>query len=435
VSARFAHEGLAYRFAPSEAAAVLLFSRPAEHRDELTFEVAVRRPDGKHVLTRRVNILGSSIRGNIKELIDELTAEVHGPDWKKLLREAAESVLASHRAGPPVVLVSGEIVRPPPPAWLCDGLLLKNKPNCWLGAASTGKSTLAKAVVAYYAAGFRFCDRPMEQGTPLYLDWEDDEEGFRRSVHDVCRNLGAWPLPRMYWRDMHGRRLRDQVESLAALIDRQHIGLVVLDAIAAAGGSPGEHMSWESVALELEECLGQLPAVTVLALDHVTAAEHKDNGKVPFKARGAERKLEYFRNQWTLMTDYESLRQGRHVVSWTHTKINVARLGEPFVTEIIHRPSEISINVRGLEASPEAIERLSEIEQLLRCLEARQGQTAAELCEAVKGTRINSKVESVRTLLKRAAQRNLCYVDQHGRWWTRQSITGGQLPEGWEVVR
>jgi hypothetical protein len=426
VSERFARVGLTYRFAPSEVPVVLSFSRPADHRDELTFEVAVHRPDGKRVLTRRVNILGSSTRGSIKELIDELAAEVNGPDWKRLLREVCESVLVSHRGGPPVVDVGGSTYRPPDPPWLCDGLLLKNKPNVWLGAASTGKSTLAKAICAYYASGYRFLGRAMEQGLPLYLDWEDDEDGFRRVVHDVCRNLGLSTLPQMLWRDMHGYRLRDQMEGVARLVDNRHVGLVVLDAIAAAGGSPGEHMSWEGIALELEQCLGQLSAVTVLGLDHVTGAEHQDNGRVPIKARGAERKLEFTRNQWTLMADQEALQhQNRHLVSWTHTKFNSGRHQKPFVTEICYREAEISIQLRTLEASPEAVDRLSDTDKILRFLEATPGQTAAEIAWGVFGLSTRNKVESTRVLLKRAQQRELCWMDESTRWWCKHPSRNG----------
>jgi hypothetical protein len=422
MSNRFRREGLGFRFAPAEAPAVFVFSRPRDNRDEITFEVAVARPDGRPVMTRRINLLASPTRGNTKDLLDELRRKVNGPDWDALILEACESVLASHRAGRPTEVISGEMQRPPPPPWLCEGLLLKNKPNCWFGAASTGKSTLAKAICAYYAAGFRFCGRPMERGVPLYLDWEDDRDGFLRTVYDVCRNLGVWPLPRMLWRDMHGHKLRDQIEILAEVADLENVGLIVLDAIAAAGGSPGEHMSWEAVALELEQCLGQLPPVTVLGLDHVTSAEHKDAASVPLKARGAERKVEFFRNQWTLVGDREASDDGRHLVSWTHAKINAAAKEKPFLTEIIHRDAEISIVVRDLEASEEAMQRLTEMQRILRYLAVTPAQTAQEICEAVYGTRTETRVSAVRVQLSRAKARNLVWKDAADRWYGRNNV-------------
>lgn len=426
MSARFARVGLGFRFSPNEVPAALFFSRVADHRDEVTAQVEVFNAQGHRVITRRINLMSSPTRGSVKELIDELNGDYHA-DWRTLLREACQSVLISHASGRPVECIEGEIVRPPPPEWLCRGLLLKNKPNCWLGAASTGKSTLAKAICAYYASGYRFCDREMERGVPLYLDWEDDRAGFERVIYDVCRNLGVWPLPRMLWRDMHGYRLRDQIETLGQIIDREHVGLVVLDAIAAAGGSPGEHMSWEGVALELEQCLGALPAVTVLGLDHVTSAQHQDNGLVPLKARGAERKVEFFRNQWSLIADRQAGDEGRHLVAWNHTKINVAAREQPFVTEIIHRDAEISVELRELESSGDAFERLSELQKLLRLLKDGP-QTSAELSEALYGTKEEKKAKIVRVQMGRAKSRGLVGQDANGRWYLRNiAFADGQL--------
>lgn len=409
---RFRREGMGFRFAPDEASLVLHYSRPADHRDETTFEVGVFRRDGARILTRRVNLLANAARGSVKDLTDELATLTNGHqpvNWGLLLREANESVLASHRSGRPVEVIKGEIQRPPPPEWLCRPLLLRNKANCWLGAASTGKSTLAKAICAYYASGFRFCGFEMDQGVPLYLDWEDDREGFERTVYDVCRNLGVWPLPRMLWRDMHGYRLRDQVEMLSTVIDRERVGLVVLDAVAAAGGSPGEHMSWEGVALELEQSLGALPPVTVLGLDHVTGADHAKRGTVPQKARGAERKVEFFRNQWSLVADDEAAALGRHVVVWTHTKINVVAKAPSFATEIVHHEADMSIISLPM-ADREPPESDSQSAKLLVELGATSGRTARELALQYDGHEPNdSRIKSVRKMLDRAVSDGKAY--------------------------
>jgi AAA domain len=410
----FRREGFGYRFDPPGIPAALIFSRITDRRDETTAEVQIVRPDGAHVLRRRINLLSSG-RGSATEFAAELRKEVD-IDWKDVLRQGCESVLQAHRSGPEVVTIEGDIEPPPPPQWLCDGLLLKDKPNCWLAAASTGKSTLAKAFCAYYAGGMRFLGRFTECGTPLYLDWEDDEGSFRRVVHDVCRHTGVWPVPRMHWLDMHGRRLRDQIEHLGRLIDRYKVGFIVLDAVAAAGGSPGEHLSWEAIALDLEQALGQLPLVTVLGLDHVTSSEHK-NGEVPVKARGAERKVEFFRNQWSLMLDQDAYDYGRHVVGWTHTKLNAAPKRPPFVTELLHHDGDLEVCERGIEASLAMIERLTDMKRCLLQLEATPGVSVQEVCEEVYGTTQRSKVETVRTNLKRAQARGLAHVDNGGRWW------------------
>lgn len=410
MSARFGPlgRGFGYRFAPSEVRVVLTFTGLEDRRDTFAADVQVTNDLGHHLFRRHLNLKASSSRGSIKDLIDDLkqlpNVNSNGAvDWVALLREACESVMTAHLEGPPVVVISGEVKRPPPPAWLSQGLLLKNKLNTWLGAASTGKSTLAKAICAYYASGFRFLDRDMEQGTPLYLDWEDDEDNFTRVVVDVCRNLGAWPLPRMLWRSMRGCRLRDQIEMIAETIDAYGVGLVVLDAVAAAGGTLGEHVSYEAIASEMEHALEKLPLVTVLAIDHVTSAEHKLRGYVPLKARGSERKVEIFRNQWSLVTDEQAEQDGRHVVNWYQTKINVAAKEQPFATEIIHRPDEISIHVQPI-AEPQlpAVAPTSETDRLLASL-GDTWRTARQLALQVDAREPSrSRIESVRKLLERA---------------------------------
>ena len=435
MSERFHRVGMGYHFSPSEAPLVLKFSHP--ERDQSTWEVVVTRRDGGHLITRRINLLAGTTRGNVKDLIDELTSDGIGDPklLARLLREACESVLASHRNGRPFLRLQGHVERPPEPAWLCQGLLLKGKPNCWLGASSTGKSTLAKAICADYAAGFRFCEREMEQGVPLYLDWEDDFESFTRTVLDVCANLGVRSLPYMMWRDMHGYRLRNQVEAISEAIDREGVGLLVLDAVAAAGGATGEHMTWEAVALEMEECLGSLPPVTVLALDHVTGAEHqagRRDGKraaVPIKARGAERKLEYLRNQWSLVTDEEAVDVGRHVVNWHHTKNSVGPKERPgFATEIMHRPREISIVTRPLPGEPSGAEAedATDTERILASLAEAINQTPREVAWRVDKRQPDARREdSVRRMLDRLVLRGL--ATKGGKRPLRYSPVSGQV--------
>ena len=415
MSQRFQRIGIDYCFAPVEVPVVLLFQRIKDKDEAFTCQLAVQTERGEPVMTRRVDLMAGFQAGalaNLTKELHDLNKDTPLEEWKTLLREANESVIRAHRKGRPFMHTQGEISRPAEPAWACQGLLLKNKPNCWLGASSTGKSTLAKAMCAYYASGFRFCDRIMEQGVPLYLDWEDDYDSFNRTVFDVCRNLGVWPLPHMIWRDMHGSRLRNQLEAIAEVIDREQVGLIVLDAVAAAGGATGEYMGWEAIALEMEDCIGVLPPVTVLALDHVTGAEHRaqnsGSAAVPIKARGAERKLEYLRNQWSLVADPEAEQLGLHKVNWYHTKCSIGRKELPFATEIVHREAEISIipQVAAVPASEPVPDDAAS--RLLATLATTSGRSVHELCLQMDG-KVPSKARynSVRTTLERAVAKGL----------------------------
>lgn len=443
---RFEKAGASYRFSPDEVDLSLDFSRPEQKA--ASWEVAVRRRSAGHLFTRRITLLTSPRSGNTKTLIDEIVRMGIGEAalLERLLLEACESVLASHRNGHPSQELRGRMRRPPPASWLCQGLLMKDKPNCWLGAASTGKSTLAVAVCVYYASGFRFCDRDTEQGVPMFLDWEEDFDTFQRIVFDVCRNLGVqdeWPP--MVYVPMRGQRLRDRVESLGREIHDKHVGLVVMDAVAAMGAVPDEHLTYEAVALEMADCLDSLPPVTVLALDHVTGEEFKDLRRptlrtskafVPNKARGSVRKVEYFRNQWTLVTDVEAEKLGRHVVNWEHTKINQGKkeVGG-FATEILHYPEEISIMVRAKEVYDEVAdeEPSSDAERAVRELTRVSPQSAHEVAWRVDGKPpTRQREDSIRRALDRAVKRGLLRKDGRRYWWcnpdTEDQKSGQLLP-------
>jgi hypothetical protein len=297
--------------------------------------------------------------------------------------------------------------------------VLHNKVNCWLAAGGTGKSTLAKALCAYHATGFRFLGRATMQGRALYLDWEDDNDDCDRVVHDTCKNLGVWPVPRLSWMRMRGKRLRDNVQTLARMISQEGYTLIVIDAVAAAMGSSGDRgRNYDEMAVEFEETLGQLPPVTVLALDHVNAQDHRDSKAfVPLKARGGERKFEVWRNQFSLVADEEERDNGRHVVVFNHTKLNRGLKLQPFAVEVSYRPQELAINVVDISESPEALERMSKTQRVLIEVRADPGKTTEEYSEAVRGKTDTTSVKTTRVELQRHAKANRVHADDSGRWW------------------
>ena len=399
----FYREGLGWRFDPPGVPASFYFSR-FDGRDNA--EVEVDNHQGEVVFRRRINLLETGSRGAAADLAADLKRKADQYDWLGVLQAGCESVLIQRRSGREVRTISGAIERPPPVPWLVQDLLLKGKINCWLGAASTGKSTLAKMLCVYYACGARFLGREMEQGVPLYLDFEDDEDALRRVVYDVCKHLGVWPVPPLHWIGMHGARLSDQVEMLARTIDQHGVDLMVVDALAPAAGVSGE-MSYEAIALELESSFGLLLPCTILALDHITSAEHKDpSAPVPIKGRGAERKLEFIRNQWTLMRDDVAMElSGRHVVSWYHTKINALKKGRPFETEVLHRDGDLSVVTRDMQDAPSLEARQSKIGRYVDTVRHLPGLNMRELCERVEGLTekpTKSQIEGARIALKRA---------------------------------
>lgn len=333
----FRRLGLGWCYQPPEAPVVLTFDRVSERGMETWAEVHIQLTDGGHLARRRVNLLGgTSLSGCVKEL-DELTAS-RWP-WRRIVASGCESVLEAFRRGEAVETYEGEIVRPHGVRWLCDGLVMAGCVNCWVAAASTGKSTFAAALCVHHALGEPFLGREVSRGVPLYLDYESDSEDFREKLHDVASGLGIRSVPKIHRQRMRGP-LKGKVNEIASRIDQYGVTLLVVDAVASAGGSMGDG-NYESIAIDLEQALIALPPVTVLLLDHVTSDDLR-NGSVVVKARGATRKYEFVRNQWSITLDRDAAEDHRHVVGWTHAKINRGAYQSAFGIELVHGDGHLS---------------------------------------------------------------------------------------------
>lgn len=416
----FKREGLSYRYQPSVAKVEFVLSRIKDVRDDVSVELVAQRIGQRlPFVHRRVNLLQAS--GVPKSLLDDLKEQDFGQDiaWKDVLSDCFERVIDAHRNGLVLEFAGGNQLRPPNATWLCDGLVMEDKLNCWLGSGSTGKSTLAKLLATCCATGNRFLGRSTLECQSLYLDWEDERHDFTRYILDLCRNLGVTHPPEIPWIRMKGKRLRDNIDSVARYIDQTDAKLVIIDAIAAAGGAGGDHRNWEDIALELDACIGQLPMVTVLGLDHVSGDDHRNaKVRVPIKARGSERKFEIYRNQWSLLADEEMREHGHHVVNWYHTKINAGTYRPSFSVEIEHRTDEISVHEVTMSASPAAKEHRTDIGQAELWVKDHPGCSFDQVVAYVHDGVPDKDRTSKRDSLRRAMQRSRTFErDAGGFWW------------------
>jgi len=222
----------------------------------------------------------------------------------------------------------------------------------------------------------------------------------------------------MFYMDMHGRRLADNVEVFASYIAQHGITLVIVDAIASAGGPPGEHSTWESVAVGLEDAFSVLGPITLLAIDHVNADDHRNSKQwVPMKARGAERKYEIFRNQWSLVADLDERDEGRHVVAWHHTKINRGRYEKPFTVEVDYTNDQVSMSVGDIGRSQDAVERLGSQARVEYELTQHPGSPARDLALWAKGNDADRATKQTTTELHKLKKKGRARLDAAGAWW------------------
>jgi hypothetical protein len=165
-----------------------------------------------------------------------------------------------------------------------------------------------------------------------------------------------------------------------------------------------------------------LPPATHLMLDHVTGEELKA-GSVPLKGRGSTRKVEWARNQWTLTLDRDAQALRRHVVGWTHTKINRGEYLPSFGVEVLHRPDELGFRVIDQSEVAPLKEKMPAWQQLLAVAqEAGRPLMNREAAKLWKENTDKKTVDIVRAL-----------VNQHPRAFTRNE--DGSFQPHWSLVR
>ena len=419
----FERHGLGWIFRPPDAPVSLVFDRVVERRDEVSAEIHLMLRNGEHLARRRVNLLGSRVLTDLARDMDDLTGGADWP-WRRMIAEGCETALESFRRGTPLVVVEGAMQPAKPIEWLCHELVMSNVVNVWVAAAGTGKSTLLKALCLSHALGKQFLGRATGKGVPLYLDYEDSEENFRRALSQVASGMGEQSLPRTLWK-RGGGPLRNQVHQLAEIIDHNHVTLLCIDAVAAAGGEMDER-GYESLALGLEQALVALPPVTIILIDHITSDEMK-NGGVPIKARGSARKYEFARYQWTIVADHDAAADGRHVVGWTHVKSNLTRIYPPFGVNIIHEDDRIVFGPADAIEVQQLADRMTVLQKIIQAIkDARGPRTVDDLAQAVYDEATKGKRESIRKTLDRDKGRHVQLL-QDGSWTLKEPHFAGNV--------
>jgi len=182
-----------------------LVNRIKEHSDlRVIAEVAfkVDKPDiPPHIKQTRLDLLSPRSQ---KEVVKELEERYPLPDgtWAVIVEQLCVIALDNHRKGKPAKEVwpalEGEEI--PRSELLIDPLIYKNKPNMVFGEGSTGKSYLALTLAI--TAQQPFYDNPLwlspKQANTLYLDWEADENEFKKRLTEVERGFSLPPIPILY---------------------------------------------------------------------------------------------------------------------------------------------------------------------------------------------------------------------------------------------
>lgn len=224
-------------------------------------------PGDGYVLGGNVNMSAIGTRDKLAKAIVARAPSVR-VDWLDYIERFCRRVLASERAGEPVVVVGNRPRRPGIP-FLLHPLLVTGKPTILFGPEGTGKSFLAAAAAASFRSGEPIIEGwvPSGKGQVLVLDWEDDEDEWNDRLLRITTGRGIPPVDIIY---RYGRAsLADDAEEITRIVAERHVGLVIVDSISKAappgreGGDPSDTASRLFAAVRF---IGG----TTLLLDHVT---------------------------------------------------------------------------------------------------------------------------------------------------------------------
>jgi hypothetical protein len=289
--------------------------------------------------------------------------------------------------------------------WLVDGLIMEGTINCLLAAPETGKSTQALGIGIAHMAGRGIFGRSIKKGKTYFLDWEGDRETFEERYQKISAGLGIEPPAGIIY-ERHSAPLRYVLHHVARTIDRHGVTLLIIDAVTTAAGSIGER-GYEAVAVDLEVALRSLPVgVTVLLVDHVDGETVKGN-TVPIKGRGSTRKLEFVRNQWSLVLDKEAqANRDEHIVGWVHTKKNRVKTLPSFGVSLHHDDNAIRFEMVEATAVGPLLHRGTVAERMRSAIEETgAAMSIRALAMTLLGRDDDAAQQQIRNNVKRDAGR------------------------------
>jgi len=375
----------------------LRFDRLRETRGDLSAELTVLR-FGSHQFRARVNLLSGTARSSTARYLDALPRpqDVERIDHREVLEMAFLTVLDLERQGEPFDIVGHRPIGRTEDRRLLGRHIVRGRPQAINAPGNTGKSTIARAIVASLEMGVEVLPgwAPAEQVRCLYLDWDSDAAGTNDGLARIAAGVGRELRPVLY--RACRRPLDEQVDKLAEVIAREDVGGVVIDHAEAASSSRTSGESYEQRADRLFSAIAELGPVTTLLLDHVTGDDLRNgSGRIAPKAIGSVMKLNKARAAYYLAREPSPL-PGRAEMVLHNIKLNDGAPLPPYSFAIVYDGDDGPIRFERTELeSPELLKALTQPEQMRRHLRngALGTQELAELLDVQQST--------IRTILTR----------------------------------
>lgn len=409
------------------------FSALRESKGELHGEIWVgtdRPADNRngHVVWGSFNLSAPTSRAKMAVQLHSRTKHGTIDQWVSMLEYACLMTAEEFRQGEPVrdlsespaVLAVDYLVHPILPAGevttiFADGESCKSVLALGL--------CLSLTLCAEVIPGLK----PTRRLRSLYLDWETSYEENVRRQEMICRGLGLQERPPgVLYRHMT-RALGDDLTAIRTSVDREHIGLVVVDSAAPATGAEAKD---SDPTIRFMAALRALNAGK-LVLGHVT--------KETAKARGADRGRMYgsvfyenlSRNCWELRAETET---DPISVGFFHRKANMGRKVKPFAVTLRFDDVAHAVTFRrgDIEAAPAVAEHAPLSWRLAAALR-RGPRSTADLAEDLGVSEASVRSTGRRGVLAGNLVQLTSSAGKGGRgnsalWALAASSEGGQQP-------
>jgi hypothetical protein len=399
-------EGLGYRAGAAHGVGLEL-TRLREMRGELTGELTVTR-DGMHLLMQRFNL--SNGQGRIG-LAKQLAAHPFGGegrgrvavDWREVLEQFCLRVLELERAGEDFEHVGTMEPQPTPPR-IIDPYLPMGPTLVW-APQGVGKSTLAAAVAVTLESYAEVIPgwHPTTMTHVLVLDWEASPIEWNDRIARISAGVGLEEPPSVLYRRPR-RPLAEQIESIAAIRDREGVGFLIIDSVEKAAGSSNQADNYEAKAERLFMAIDRI-GLPCLLIDHLSGDDVRHGaGKVAVKSIGSILKGAWARATYDLKRDPDTSTETEVQMLLTNVKVNDARKERPYEFAIHYEGDEHTGPIRFTRSrldSPELLSALPQPDQMWRYLVREGAHSAKDVAEAIDTTQA-----TIRSILQRDGHRD-----------------------------
>jgi hypothetical protein len=169
---------------------------------------------------------------------------------------------------------------------IIEGLLREKEVATVVGAAKTAKTWFSLALALNVSAGTPFLGMETHQRKTLYLDYELKEGTFRKRMS----LLSAQRPSGFYYQCLRGSPRLPRVDEIAALVEREGYGLVVVDSLYRTGWLSEENNN-DAVSRELSSLqdFTRRTSCSLLCVDHTAKGGGSERSAVD-AARGASAK-------------------------------------------------------------------------------------------------------------------------------------------------